>query len=348
MMFIIEDGRLTACSQAAAGQLVIPDSVTTVGAHAFENSTSLTAVVFSSSVKTVGDSAFDGCTSLQSVAFQDGLKRLGNGCFRDCSSLRTLHLPDTVASIHPHAFQGCVNLAEVHLSSGLRRNIEGHTFGGCVSLESIHIPRGIHQIKSGAFSRCASLRHVFFDNPDVLIEKGAFSDCPQLDEETAAFIEQNTMKAGVIDIKSNGSGLVGRLSNYTERRFVFDGIQCGSIEGVLQSFKCPDVKQQAEICALSSGRAKHAGSELDWKSNQLLYWQGQTFPRQSEEYQELLDRLYLAVYEQDEGFRKDLAAIRGKEIDHRMGLSNPAETVLTRREFLLRLQRLSEKTVQQD
>ena len=35
-----------------------------------------------------------------------------------------------------------------------------------------------------------------------------------------------------------------------------------------------------------------------------------------------------AVFEQDSSFRKDLEAVRGRRIDHSMGLSNPAETVL--------------------
>lgn len=347
-MFLIDDGRLIACRENPAGPLIIPDIVTTIGSHAFENNASLIEAVFPATVKTIGDSAFEGCCSLVSLLFHDGLKRLGNSCFRNCSSLRAVYLPDTVASIHPGAFQGCTQLSDVLLSKGLRRNIESQTFEGCVLLEDICIPQGIHQIKSGAFSGCTALRHVFFENPDVQIEKGAFLNCLSLDAETVAFIEEHTIDKSAIDIRSRASGAVGRLSNYTERHFIFDGIQCGSIEGVLQSFKCPAPDKQAEICALSGGWAKHAGSQYEWKTNQLLYWKGQAFQRRSIEYQQLLDRLYLAVYEQDENFRSDLSAIRGKKIDHRMGLSNPCETVLTRHEFVFRLQRLSEGKLQQD
>ena len=347
-MFVIEDGRLTACRENPAGRLCIPDTVTTIGSHAFKNNTSLTEAVFPAAVETIGDSAFEGCSSLASLFFHDGIKRLGNGCFRNCSSLRAVHLPDTVASIHPCAFQSCAQLSDVRLSKGLRRNIESHTFAGCTSIKSITIPQGIQQIKSGAFSGCTALRDVFFENVDIQIENGAFSGCPQLSAETSAFVQQHITDKSVTDIKSRASGAVGRLSNFTERHFVFDGIACRSVEGVLQSFKCPDPERQAEICALSGGWAKHAGSQYEWKTNQLLYWKGQAFQRRSMAYQHLLDRLYLAVYEQDESFRSDLAAIRGKRIDHRMGLSNPQETVLTRHEFVFRLQRLSEGKLQHD
>lgn len=346
-MFLIEDGRLITCEDIGIEQVIIPATVSTIGTRVFANHDRLTRLVFPAVVKTIGDASFEGCTSLTDITFQDGLKRLGNGCFRNCTSLKKVCLPDTVSSIHSNAFQGCTRLSIVRLSKGLRRNIESQTFGGCASLEEIYIPQGIHQIKSGAFSGCTALRHVFFENPDVQIEKDAFLSCMALDAETTSFIEEHTIARNVIDIRSRASGAAGRLSNYTKRHFIFDGIQCGSIEGVLQSFKCPDSDKQAEICALSGGWAKHAGSQYEWKEKQRIYWKGQEYPRRSQEYQHLLDQLYLSVYEQDENFRNDLDSIRGKKIDHRMGLSNPSETVLTRHEFVFRLQSLVEGKLQQ-
>jgi len=344
-MFLIEDNRLVRYEHSSDTKIIIPEGVTTIGTGAFANNTSLTEVHFPSTLKTICDGAFEGCSSLEEVSFQDGLKRLGNGCFKGCAGLLSLHLPDSVASIHPRAFQGCESLAEIRLSKGLRRNIEGQTFGGCVSLKSIVIPAGIEQIKGSAFSGCTALEKVTFENPYVQIEPGAFTGCGSLCAESLALIEANTIDKNAIDIKSQAPGAIGRLSNYTARRFVFDGISCGSLEGVLQSLKCPDPQKQVEICALAGGEAKHAGSLYDWKAEQTLYWQGQTFPRQSDEYQRLLDRLYLAVYEQDEGFRRDISEIKGKNVDHRMGLSDPEKTVLTRQEFVQRLKGLSEGTL---
>ncbi len=347
-MFIIEDNRLVRYECSSDAQLIIPEGITSIGTGAFANTTSLTGIHFPYTLKTICDGAFEGCSSLEAVSFQDGLKRLGNGCFKGCAGLLSLHLPDTVVSIHPRAFQGCERLAEIRLSSGLRRNIEGHTFGGCVSLKSIVIPAGIEQIKAGAFSGCTALEQVAFENPYVQIEANAFAGCGSLCAGSLALIKANTLDKSAIDIKSQAPGAIGRLSNYTQRSFVFDGVQCGSLEGILQSLKCPDPIKQAEICALSGGAAKHAGSLYDWKAEQLLYWQGRAIPRGGEEYQRLLDRLYLAVYEQDEGFRRDISEIRGKNIDHRMGLSDPAKTVLTRQEFIQRLKGLSEGTLRQD
>jgi hypothetical protein len=50
-------------------ELVIPDSVTTIGANAFGSCDLLTSVVIPDSVITIGDSAFDDCSSLTSVYY---------------------------------------------------------------------------------------------------------------------------------------------------------------------------------------------------------------------------------------------------------------------------------------
>jgi len=68
---------------------------------------------------------------------------------------------------------------------------------------------------------------------------------------------------------------------------------------------------------------------------------GAAYRRLSREYQQLLDGLYSVVYAQDEAFRADLAELRGHELEHRMGKSDPTQTILTRGEFVSRLQKLS-------
>lgn len=227
----------------------------------------------------------------------------------------------------------------------MKRNIEPRTFAECRSIKRVVIPNGIQQIKRGAFHGCAKLEEVLFQNSEVLIDRTAFSGCDRLDDKTLAFIEAHVLMDDTVDINSRASGIAGRLSNYTERHFIFDGVECHSIEGVLQSLKCPDPAAQKDICLLTGGWAKKAGGQYDWRTNQTLYWQGKPYARSSEEYGVLLDRLYDAVFEQDRMFREELACIKGHRIDHRMGLTNPAETVLTRMEFVRELQRLIARTL---
>lgn len=125
---------------------------------------------------------------------------------------------------------------------------------------------------------------------------------------------------------------------------MFDGVECSSLEGVLQSFKCPDINTQRKMCSLIGRTAKHTGEKYNnWMEKQTLFWNGAEYSRKSAEYQYLLDRLYDAVYEQDEGFRTDLKNIGDKPFDHRKGNCNKEKTVLTRSEFIGELRRLIRK-----
>ena len=147
-----------------------------------------------------------------------------------------------------------------------------------------------------------------------------------------------------IDIYSKKLGPAGRLSNFTKRCFVFDGIECRSIEGVLQSFKFKNISEQRIICGLWGIQAKLTGEIANWKENQILYWNGAEYPRDSLEYQMLLDRLYVSVFEQDEGFRKDISRVRGRRLIHSIGSDDPTNTILTEEEFISRLKMLCERT----
>lgn len=142
---------------------------------------------------------------------------------------------------------------------------------------------------------------------------------------------------------SNNSYPGSALSNFTARFFVFEGIPCYSIEGVLQAFKSPYPHVQEEICKLVGIAAKKRGSKIDWKKEQKLYWKGVEYRRDSVEYQDLLDRLYITVFNEDPKFRKALIdAGKDAVFKHPIGKNKMSETVLTQYEFCSRLMRLKD------
>ena len=145
-----------------------------------------------------------------------------------------------------------------------------------------------------------------------------------------------------MDIGKGSGGVAGRLSNFTPRRFVFDGVECNSIEGVLQSFKFKNVEMQKEVCKLVGKAAKFKGKKKKWWRTQTLFWQGQEFKRDSQEYQELLDRAFAALA-QNSSFRNALLATGTATLTHSIGKTKQSETVLTRQEFCSRLTRLREQ-----
>lgn len=146
-----------------------------------------------------------------------------------------------------------------------------------------------------------------------------------------------------MDIKSGCGYPASSLSNFAPHKFVFDGVPCNSMEGWLQSLKYANPDMQKHICTLVGKAAKYAGKKKDWRRSQTLYWQGQEFARDSEEYQALLDRAYETMFEQSEGFRKALLATGDAVLQHSIGRADPKETILTRSEFCSRLTKLREK-----
>lgn len=145
-----------------------------------------------------------------------------------------------------------------------------------------------------------------------------------------------------MDIGSGSGYPAGALSNFSPHPFIFDGIECASMEGLLQAFKSPYPHVQVEICKLVGKAAKFRGKKIDWREKQELHWQGTTYKRDSDEYQELLDRAYDALAT-NEGFRKALLATNKAVLKHSIGKKFYKETVLTEHEFISRLNRIREE-----
>lgn len=138
------------------------------------------------------------------------------------------------------------------------------------------------------------------------------------------------------------------LSNFSPHPFVFDGVECSSMEGLLQSFKFDKEHIQVEVCKLVGYAAKKRGRMRNshWQRQQKLWWKGQEFDREGKEYQKLLDRAYDAL-SQNTSFQRALLATGSAVLKHSIGRSNPKETVLTEREFCSRLMIIRDRLMKQ-
>ena len=142
-----------------------------------------------------------------------------------------------------------------------------------------------------------------------------------------------------MDIGSGSGFPSATLSNFSPHPFIFDGVECNSMEGLLQSFKFSNPEMQKEVCKLVGKQAKFKGKKKKWFRTQTLYWQGKEFKRDSEEYQELLDRAFDALAT-NESFKKALLATGNSTLTHSIGKTKQSETVLTRTEFCSRLTKI--------
>ncbi len=142
-----------------------------------------------------------------------------------------------------------------------------------------------------------------------------------------------------MDVHSKGTYPANSLSNFASHEFELDGIQISSMEGFLQSLKFKSKEMQEEVCTLVGFGAKKKGSNKNWQRTQTLWWKGNPIKRNSKEYQALLDKAYMALY-QNTKFRKALEASMNSTLTHSIGGSKYQETILTKTEFCSRLTKL--------
>lgn len=136
--------------------LVIPNSVTKIGAFAFCDCSFLTSVVIPNSVTSIYESAFHGCSNVTSVSLPDSLTFLGGSVFCRCSSLSSVQIPNGITSIRYGAFNSCSSLTSIVIPSSVTWIAES-SFAGCSSLASVVIGDNITSISEKAFEGCSSL-----------------------------------------------------------------------------------------------------------------------------------------------------------------------------------------------
>jgi len=168
---------ITDCDAAAAGGLIIPDTID------------------GNPVTSIGNEAFWLCQSLTSITMPDSITSIGNCAFRDCSSLTSITIPDEVTSIEYCTFDGCHSLTDVTIP-GTVTTIGSRAFNLCRSLTRITIPDGVTSIGDYAFDRCGSLTSITIPDRVTSIGEGTFEGCHKLTEilvasENASYADIN-------------------------------------------------------------------------------------------------------------------------------------------------------------
>ena len=133
------------------------------------------------------------------------------------------------------------------------------------------------------------------------------------------------------------------LSNFSPHSFVLDGIAIASMEGFLQSLKFSNPDMQIVVCGLVGKKAKFKGKGKRWQRTGTLWWRGQEIDRFAQEYQDLLDRAYDAMFTQSDSARRALLASQEAVLTHSIGKNKQTDTILTTQEFCSRLTRIRSK-----
>ena len=87
-------------------EIEIPDGITGIAGHAFENCTGLTKISLPDSLIAIANSTFEYCTSLSEVQMSKNIMRITARVFTNCKSLKSVYLPKSIRSVNG-AFNKC-------------------------------------------------------------------------------------------------------------------------------------------------------------------------------------------------------------------------------------------------
>ncbi len=124
------------------------------------------------------------------------------------------------------------------------------------------------------------------------------------------------------------------LSNLFHYEFYFRGFKLNSIEGIFQGFKFKDKKMQKYVFnyfGLDSNNIK-AASDYNWRENLTVYFQGKPIKRDSEEFYDFIDEMYISAI-QNPLYRNAIKNAGDKYILHALGEPEKTKTVFARCEF---------------
>ena len=147
--------------------LVIPNSVTSIGERAFYECSGLTSVTIHNSVTSIGYSAFAFCSGLTSVHISD----IAAWC--------NIDFGDNPLEYAHHLYLNGEEIKDLVIPNSVKR-IGDDAFWCCDGLTSVTIPNSVTSIGAWSFSRCSGLTSVTIGNSVVSIRNGAFSNCSEL------------------------------------------------------------------------------------------------------------------------------------------------------------------------
>ena len=190
--YSVKEGTRIICDRAfdwccSLSNIVIPDSVASIGKEAFMYCVLLKSISIPKSVICLNGNPFvdwDGkleCLSPDFIYEDDVLFNENKSkiiSFRN-KNIELYAIPDSVISIGDRAFSGCRSLSSIVIPNSVN-SIGDRAFFGCRSLSCIVIPDSVTNIGEGAFSGCSSLSSIVIPNSVTSIEKGAFYYCSSL------------------------------------------------------------------------------------------------------------------------------------------------------------------------
>lgn len=173
---------------SVSGDLILPDhpledgiieyTLVGIGDYAFWQS-NLTNIVIPNTVTTIGKFAFYDCGRLSNVTIPNSVTLIDQSAFDSCSWLTEATLGTSVTTIEKSAFWGCMRLTNIEIPNSLIK-IGNSSFAWCTSLKNVEIPNSVKEIEVGAFGFCSNLTNIKIPGSVTKLEAGVFENCSNL------------------------------------------------------------------------------------------------------------------------------------------------------------------------
>jgi len=124
-----------------------------------ENGGEIKEVVIPNTITTIGDNTFRNCNGLTSISIPNSITSIGNCAFYGCTGLTTLEIPSSVTSIGKDAFNGCSGLTSVKIPNSVT-TIGEYSFYNCTGLTNLEVPSSVTKIGYYAFYR---IKNIVYD-----------------------------------------------------------------------------------------------------------------------------------------------------------------------------------------
>lgn len=171
------DGKKLIGYEGSETKLFIKEGVEVIADEVFARMV-IETVKMPNSVTHIGAYAFQDSPNLRSVTLSEHIVHLGEGTFFGCQSLCKLSLPKGIRNINDYTFNNCNSLTEIVLPNGLVRIGEG-TFRFC-RVTKLSVPSTVIEIGNEAFLGCDWLTELHLPNSILSMGKDILKDCPAL------------------------------------------------------------------------------------------------------------------------------------------------------------------------
>ena len=167
-----------------SNNIAIPNTVTSIGSCAFNNTAISGSLAIPNSVTEIGERAFENCRELNSLFLPSNLKRIENRTFNACGFSGGLTIPNSVTEIGEKAFYNCTRFNGTLTLSNKLETIGESAFNGCSGFTgSLTLPNSVTTIGNAAFRACGSFTNLELSNTLSVIPAQAFMNCRSLSGE---------------------------------------------------------------------------------------------------------------------------------------------------------------------